>query len=81
MKCLEIKDAILRKHIEGKKPVEGDVVCGEAWCLISLEGFGVFRKQVQEGRERWKIPEREGCQALVKVRHIHCSLIRVYILK
>lgn len=37
--------------------------------------FSVFQKQVQEGREKGEIPEKEGCQALMEVSTTHFKLI------
>lgn len=49
--------------------------------VVLFEDSDVFRKQVHEGREKWKIPEREECQTLLEVRHPRFRLLRQPVLK
>lgn len=63
------------KNRRRKKPVEGTVLfAGKSVVLFHDKTFGVLTKQVEEGRETWKIPERKGGQALVEAGRPHLGV-------
>lgn len=75
-KGLEIKVTIIKeKNRRSKKPVGGTALfVVRSVVLFHYMTFGVCTEQVEEGREKWKIPEREGGQALVEARRPHLGL-------
>lgn len=75
-KGLEIKVTIIKeKNRRRKKPAEGTVLfVVRSDVLFYYKTFGVFTERVEEGKEKWKIPEREGDQALVEARRPHLGL-------
>lgn len=77
LKCLEIKDTLLKKYLEEKAASgKGLLSVVNSVVVFYYKDLSVFREQVQEGREKEKIPEREGCQALVEARSTHFKVIR-----
>lgn len=75
-KCLEIKVTIIKeKNRRRKEPIEGTVLFAvKSVVLFHRKTFGVFTKQVEEGRETWKILERKRGQTLVEARRRHLGL-------
>lgn len=76
MKCLEIKDAILKKYLEKKEAGRRGRCLWRSQLFHFIMRFSVLSGSMCEREGEVEISERQGHQALAEVRGTHFGLIR-----